>query len=112
MEELFLKNHFFILPTRFEAYGIVFCEASAYGLISVASNTGGIPTVVKNGVNGFLIPIEDQGKLYAEKIEEIYLDKNKMKELNLSSRNFYEESLNWKAWAKKFTEELNKSINH
>ena len=112
MEELFLKNNFFILPTRFEAYGIVFCEASAYGLISVTSNTGGIPTVVKNGVNGFLMPIEDQGKLYAEKIAEIYLDKTKMKELNLSSRNFYEETLNWKAWAKKFTEEINKSVNH
>ncbi|HRQ86246.1 MAG TPA: glycosyltransferase, partial [Flavobacteriales bacterium] len=37
---------FLILPTRFEAYGIVFCEAAAYGLPALASRTGGVPTIV------------------------------------------------------------------
>lgn len=108
--QLFLSHHLFILPTRFDCTPIVFCEASSFGVPVLTSNTGGVKGHIKEGINGFLIPYEDDGTLFAEKISEIFFDKTKMHELSLSSRNFYEETLNWKVWAKKFTEEVNESV--
>lgn len=112
MEHLYLTHQFFILPTRFEAYGIVFCEASAYGVISIATNTGGIPGVVKEGINGYLISAQEtDGDAYAKKIKEIFDDKDKLKRLSISARDFYEQHLNWESWAHRFEEEISKSFN-
>ncbi len=42
-----------------EAFGLVLLEALACGVTSIATDTGGIPEVIKNGVNGFIVPIGD-----------------------------------------------------
>ncbi|TSA49979.1 MAG: glycosyltransferase [Sphingobacteriales bacterium] len=42
-----------MVPSRAECYGIVFAEASSYGLPSVSTDTGGVSAVVKEGVNVF-----------------------------------------------------------
>jgi glycosyltransferase involved in cell wall biosynthesis len=110
MWDLYLSHHFFILPTRFEAYGIVFCEASAFGLVNFASETGGTATPVSEGKNGFLIPYSDKGELFAEKISSVIISNN-YRELQTASRNYFEEVLNWETWTKNFTEEVLKSIS-
>ena len=46
LNTLYREAHFFVLPTRNECYGIVFCEAAAYGLPVLATRTGGVPDVV------------------------------------------------------------------
>jgi glycosyltransferase involved in cell wall biosynthesis len=107
---LFLSHHFFILPTRFDCTPIVFCEASSFGLPILSSDTGGVRGHVKEGKNGFLIPFEDKGKLYAEKIMEI-IRSNTYPDLCKTTRLCYEEQLNWKSWAKRFTEEVERSIS-
>ena len=43
------ESHFLVLPTRFDAFGIVFCEASAYALPSIAADVGGVSQAVKEG---------------------------------------------------------------
>ena len=50
-----------MFPTYYpgETFGLVLLEAMEYGLPCISSNVGGIPTVVDNGVTGFLIePME------------------------------------------------------
>lgn len=104
--DLFLSHHFFILPTRFDCTPIVFCEASAFGLPVLSANTGGVEGHIKEGVNGFLIPYEDQGELYAKKIVEVIHDRDAYKRLCESSRDHYESTLNWKHWAEEFKKEV------
>ena len=53
--QLFRGADFLILPTKAEAAGIVFSEASAYGLPSVTYATGGVTDYVRSGVNGVCI---------------------------------------------------------
>lgn len=44
------------IPSYREGFGMVAAEAAALGKVVVGSAVGGIPTVVANGVNGFLVP--------------------------------------------------------
>jgi glycosyltransferase involved in cell wall biosynthesis len=98
LEQLYLEADFFLLPTRNECYGIVFCEASAYGLPAITTCTGGVPEVVRDGENGFTLPLEARGDAYARVIAAIYQDEKRYAALVKSSRTVYETSLNWDVW--------------
>lgn len=50
-----IASDVFVLPSLSESFGIVNLEAMACGLPIVASKVGGLPEIVKNGVNGFLV---------------------------------------------------------
>ncbi len=56
----------FIFPSRTETLGLVLLEAMAAGCPVVAANSGGIPDIVQNGVNGYLFdPEDEQGAIVA-----------------------------------------------
>jgi len=99
LEDLYLASHFLLLPSRSECYGIAFCEANAFGLPVVTTRTGGIPEVVREGRNGFMLPLSAGGPEYAELIARIWGDRSGYSELTRSSRQEFEERLNWDAWA-------------
>jgi glycosyltransferase involved in cell wall biosynthesis len=98
---LFLASDFLLLPTRSECLGIVFCEASAFGLPIITTNTGGVEGAVKDGANGFMLPPSSEGRHYAEVIGDVLADVNRYSELVESSRNTFEEHLNWDSWGRK-----------
>lgn len=59
----FMRNSdFFVLPSLFETFGVVFIEAMACGLPIVATNVGGIPEIVKKEC-GILVPPANSEKL-------------------------------------------------
>jgi len=51
------------VPSRQEGLGIVALEAMALGVPVVASNAGGLPEIIKNEVNGLIVPIDAAGAL-------------------------------------------------
>jgi glycosyltransferase involved in cell wall biosynthesis len=48
-----------VIPSRAEAFGFVALESMAVGLPVIASNTGGLAEVIRDGVDGFLVPPGD-----------------------------------------------------
>ena len=99
LARLFEESDYLLLPTRSECYGMVFCEASAYGVPSITTDTGGVAGVVVEGSNGFLLPEEARGDRYAEVIAGLEGDESRYKQLCLSSRREYETRVNWDVWA-------------
>lgn len=55
IEELLKTHDLFVMPSHFEAFGIVFVEALSYGLPCVGRNSFAMPEIIKPGVNGELI---------------------------------------------------------
>nr|WP_314748739.1 glycosyltransferase [Tannerella forsythia] len=104
------EAHFLVLPTEFDAFGIVFCEASAYGVPSIAANVGGVSQPVKEGKNGFLLPPNATAEDYAEKIKSVFSDKDGYIKLRESSRREYETRLNWEVWGEKVNKILEETV--
>ncbi len=102
LHQIFLQTDFLLLPTRAECAGVVFSEASAYGIPSITTDTGGVTTYVREGINGFALPFEAGGAAYAEKIRSLLADPAQLQQLQASSRKLFEEQLNWDAWGRKF----------
>ena len=99
--QILFKSHFLVLPTEFDAYGIVFCEASAYGVPSIAADVGGVSQPVREGKNGFLLPPDATAEDYAEKIKTVFGDRESYFRLRASSRKEYETRLNWDVWGER-----------
>ena len=96
--DLFLESDFLLLPTRNECFGVVFCEASAFGLPIITTDTGGVPGAVRDGENGILLPESARGAQYAEVIRELHGDPRRYAELVRGGRDAFEDRLNWDAW--------------
>ena len=73
IKELYQNASIFVLPSLREGYGIVLAEAMVFGLPIVASNTGGIPGLVENGINGFIVEPGNAAEI-ASSIRKIILD--------------------------------------
>ncbi len=89
-----------LLPTVAECYGMVFCEAAAYGMPVIASKTGGIPSIVIDDVTGKLIDDYQNPERFAEALNSILRDEEKFIEISNRAKERYFSVLNWDAWAK------------
>lgn len=110
IEKLYIMSDFLLLPTRVEAFGVVFCEAGAFGLPVITTYTGGVPEVVKDGENGFLLPLDARGAEYAEVIARIYRDEQRYAQMVRSGRAAFDERLNWDAWGMAVKDILNEML--
>ncbi len=76
----------FVLPSLNEGMGRVLVEAMAAGKPIVASSVGGIPDLVKDGQNGFLVKPGDVNALYVS-IRNLLVDKKMRGEMGSKGRN-------------------------
>lgn len=99
LKDLYRESHFLFMPSRAETFGIVFCEANAFGVPCIASQVGGIPDVVHHGINGMTFSLDATIKDYCDSIINLMTNCDQYEELALSSFNEYQNRLNWKTAA-------------
>jgi N-acetyl-alpha-D-glucosaminyl L-malate synthase BshA len=59
VERLIPKAHVLLLPSELESFGLAALEAMACGVVPVATNAGGIPELIRPGIDGFVEPVGD-----------------------------------------------------
>ncbi len=97
ISRLLQESHFLFVPSQGEAYGIVFCEANAYGLPCLTTYVGGISTIVKDNINGMTFSLDATPQEYCDYIVSLMRDQTRYKEMALSSFNEFRTRLNWQA---------------
>ena len=63
LSEEYRTSDILIVPSLYEGYGMVVREGMSFGLPIVASNVGGIPEQIRDGIDGFLVPPGDPDAL-------------------------------------------------
>ena len=99
---LFRDAHVLFVPSRAEAYGMVYAEANAFGLPCLATYTGGITGIVRDGVNGHALPLAAGPEDYADCLTRMLDDPRHYRQLARSAFDEFEQRLNWTAFSQKF----------
>jgi glycosyltransferase involved in cell wall biosynthesis len=99
--QLIADSHFLILPSIADCAPIVFCEANSLGVPCISRRVGGIPTIIKDDLNGKLFDKDNTPTEYCEYIFNVFTNYNQYKELALSAFNEYESRLNWRVAGQK-----------
>ncbi|MEM4268206.1 MAG: glycosyltransferase family 4 protein [Candidatus Woesearchaeota archaeon] len=108
LPELYSQGSIFVHPSLEEGLSLVQLEAMACGLpIICTTNTGG-DEIIKDGVEGFIIPIRDVGAL-KKKINYLYENPIKLKEMSNAAvrrANKY----TWKHYGDNLIKNLKKAV--
>ena len=75
MPSVYQAADLFVLPSEMnETFGQVFTEAMSCGTPVIGAQTGGIPEIISDSYNGFLVPPDDSSIL-AQRMETLLTDK-------------------------------------
>ena len=89
----------FVVPSRYETFGLVIVEAMACGTPIVATNIGGPPDIINDGVEGFTVNPEDT-KLFSTRIIDVIKDPNVHKRMSQKAKLTAMKKYSWFAVTK------------
>jgi glycosyltransferase involved in cell wall biosynthesis len=95
LAELYARSHFLVMPSNAEAFGLVYAEAAAYGVPSVATRTGGVPTVVVDGETGVLDDPGAGAESYAGRLLALIKDRPRYEAMARAAAARSATMLNW-----------------
>lgn len=88
------KASVFILPARYEPFGLTTLEAMASGTAPIISSVAGSREVVVDGVNGFIMDMHDRKKL-AEQIQTLLKDTKLNKKISENAATTIKKNYSW-----------------
>ncbi|MGP8104279.1 MAG: glycosyltransferase family 4 protein [Desulfobaccales bacterium] len=107
-DRLLIDSDVFVFPSQLsEGQPIVIIEALAAGLPVIATARGAIPAMVRDGVNGFIVP-EGDPELIAERLRLLKADVPLRFSMGAASRKLFQEEYTAEKFVQGFANILNK----
>lgn len=104
VDELMSTHSIFCMPSRFEAYGLVFVEALVNGIPCIGRNAWEMPYFIEEGVTGELIGHDDAEEL-ASKMERVLNSHHYCQ--NVQARHdYYVQEYSWKNVCKRISDNM------
>ena len=85
IDELIGASDLLLLPSETESFGLVALEAMACEVPVVVSRVGGLPEVITDGKEGFLVDVHDVDSM-ADRALQILSDDDRRREMGLNGR--------------------------
>ena len=95
--DLFLSSFALLLPSRAENTSVVIADAASFGVPSFVSDTGGMRTMVHDGINGEVLPAGAQARGYADAVLKYWHSRSGYLALVTTCRRRFETDLCWSA---------------
>jgi len=102
LAKLYQNAHILFVPSLAEAYGMTFSEANAFGLPTITRATGGIPGIIRSGVNGHALPNNAGPAEYGQAILDTFNPRSSYREYCLRAYAEFEGRTNWEIFARDF----------
>jgi glycosyltransferase involved in cell wall biosynthesis len=93
--EVCSRSHFMIMPSRADCTPVAIVEANYFGLPCLSTDIGGIPSLVKNGINGRLFDLRARGMAYADYILGMMREPSLYRALAVGSAAFADRHFTW-----------------
>jgi glycosyltransferase involved in cell wall biosynthesis len=94
LDALFAASSLFVLPSRYEPFGIAPLEAMAYGIPAVLTNKWAFPEMVRPGVSGELVKLGDDADL-ADKVIDLLREPDRLQRMGQAARQIVLERFTW-----------------
>jgi mannosylfructose-phosphate synthase len=107
---LYQHSRFFVLPSKFEPFGMTSQEAMACGKTVVASKFGGVREVIKDGETGILIDPSDS-RQFADAMLRLLRNPQMAEQIGRRARKLIEEHYSWDAVARRHLQFYEKWIS-
>jgi len=101
LPEYYACSDILVLPSkdRSEGFGLTLLEANATGKPAIGSSVGGIPSIIRDGYNGALVPENNPRALSSKLVELLYGDDPILTQMGKNGRALAE-SLDWSVVAR------------
>lgn len=95
LEKLVGESHLMILPTQAECAAVVLAEASAFGVPFISTDVGGNASLVREGYNGTLLPLQADVSTWADEAMRIVMDREAYERFAWRAYDFFQQRLSW-----------------
>ena len=99
-----------LLPTRADCFGLALSEAMHYGLPVLSTATGGVTSLIKNGVTGILLPPGARGAAFADEAAALLASPARYEAMSRAALADAAARLNWDVWAKRVVEAVSERL--
>ncbi|EMF0481152.1 MULTISPECIES: glycosyltransferase family 4 protein [Enterococcus] len=93
----------FCMPSKFEAYGLVFIEALSFGLPCIGTNKFEMRHFIQNGENGYLLEEPDSAEELSNKIQQLLTNEEIFSKVRQEAVKYHEE-YSWENVSKKINQ--------
>ena len=90
-----MRAHFLVAPSTADCSPVALCEANAHAVPALTTRIGGIPTIVRDEVNGKLFAKDADPVEYCSYVLDLVGNRRRYREFAHASFEEYRRRLNW-----------------